>query len=63
MCSAIDVRSRIWLKPWAFARPRSLPASYHAKTQQEPLYRIVCDYIAGMTDTYLIQQYEKYAAS
>ncbi len=44
------------------ARPRSLPASYHAKAQQEPLYRIVCDYIAGMTDTYLIQQYEKFAA-
>lgn len=43
------------------ARPRSLPVSYLAKTQQEPLYRIVCDYIAGMTDTYLIRQYEKFA--
>jgi dGTPase len=43
--------------------PRSLPASYHAKAQQEPLHRIVCDYIAGMTDTYLIRQYEKYAVA
>jgi dGTPase len=42
--------------------PRSLPASYHAKAQQELLERIVCDYIAGMTDTYLIRQYEKYVA-
>jgi dGTPase len=40
--------------------PRSLPASYHAKVQREPLERIVCDYIAGMTDTYLIRQYTKY---
>ena len=42
--------------------PRSLPASYLAKTEQEPVHRIVCDYIAGMTDSYLIQQYEKFAA-
>ena len=43
--------------------PRSLPATYHAKTQQEPVSRIVCDYIAGMTDSYLIQQYGKYVAA
>lgn len=42
--------------------PRSLPASYIAKTEQEPVHRIVCDYIAGMTDTYLIRQYEKSVA-
>jgi len=41
-------------------RPRSLPSSYHAKTAEEPLHRIVCDYIAGMTDSYLIQQYGQY---
>jgi dGTPase len=41
--------------------PRSLPPFYHTQTQQEPLHRIVCDYIAGMTDSYLIQQYAKYA--
>ncbi len=44
------------------ARPRSLPPTYHAQSQQEPLHRIVCDYIAGMTDSYLIRQYEKFAA-
>lgn len=42
--------------------PRSLPAGYLTKTEQEPLHRIVCDYIAGMTDTYLIRQYDKYVA-
>ncbi len=40
--------------------PRSLPASYFTKTQQEPPHRIVCDYIAGMTDNYLIEQYRKH---
>ncbi len=40
--------------------PRSLPAFYHAKSAQEPLRRVVCDYIAGMTDRYLLAQHEKY---
>ncbi len=40
-------------------RPRSLPPFYFAKTQAEPAARIVCDYIAGMTDNYLQMQYRK----
>ena len=40
--------------------PRSLPASYFAKTQREPVHRVVCDYIAGMTDNYLLDQYRKH---
>lgn len=40
-------------------RPRSLPPFYFAKTQAEPASRIVCDYIAGMTDNYLQAQYRK----
>lgn len=40
--------------------PRSLPASYSAQTEQEPIHRVVCDYIAGMTDHYLLEQYRKY---
>jgi dGTPase len=39
--------------------PRSLPAAYFAKTQQEPAHRVVCDYIAGMTDNYLLEQHRK----
>ncbi|MBI1940818.1 MAG: deoxyguanosinetriphosphate triphosphohydrolase [Acidobacteria bacterium] len=42
--------------------PRSLPASYFAKTQNESTHRVVCDYIAGMTDNYLLEQYRKYSA-
>ncbi len=42
-------------------RPRSLPPFYFAKTHEEPLHRIVCDYIAGMTDNYLREQHKKFA--
>ena len=40
--------------------PESLPSSYQEKATQEPLPRIVCDYIAGMTDNYIHEQYEKH---
>ncbi len=40
-------------------QPRRLPASYFAKAQQGPPHRVVCDYIAGMTDNYLLEQYRK----
>jgi dGTPase len=41
------------------AHPRSLPVFYFAQAQHEPLHRIVCDYIAGMTDNYLLEQHRK----
>jgi len=37
-------------------RPRRLPPFYVAQSRQEPLHRVVCDYIAGMTDNYLLLQ-------
>jgi len=40
--------------------PRSLPPFYVAKTREGPTYRVVCDYIAGMTDNYLAEQHRKY---
>jgi dGTPase len=42
------------------AHPRSLPPFYFAQTQKEPAHRVVCDYIAGMTDNYLMEQYRKH---
>jgi dGTPase len=41
--------------------PQRLPASYQEKARQEPLPRVVCDYIAGMTDNYIFEQYERMA--
>ncbi len=37
-----------------------LPRNYREKAAQEPLPRVICDYIAGMTDPFIYQQYEKY---
>jgi dGTPase len=37
--------------------PQSLPAFYFDQSQREPLHRVVCDYIAGMTDHYLLEQH------
>jgi len=42
------------------AHPENLPSSYQEKARQEPLSRVVCDYIAGMTDNYIYERYEKY---
>jgi dGTPase len=46
---------RFWME-----KPESLPSSYKEKATVEPLPRIVCDYIAGMTDNYIYEQYEKH---
>lgn len=40
--------------------PDDLPRTYREKSAHEPLPRIICDYIAGMTDPFIYQQYEKY---
>jgi dGTPase len=40
--------------------PRELPASYQEKTRNEPLHRIVCDYVAGMTDSYILEQHRRF---
>ena len=43
-------------------KPRTLPQNYREKAKEEPLARIVCDYIAGMTDHYIYEQYRKYCS-
>ncbi|HWR15119.1 MAG TPA: deoxyguanosinetriphosphate triphosphohydrolase [Terriglobales bacterium] len=42
--------------------PDDLPSSYQSKSQTESLARVVCDYIAGMTDGFIDAQYQKYCA-
>jgi dGTPase len=41
--------------------PEELPPSYQSKAESEPLARIVCDYIAGMTDNFIIAQHKRHA--
>ncbi len=40
--------------------PQQLPATYQEKTRSEPLHRIVCDYVAGMTDSYIFEQHRRF---
>jgi dGTPase len=41
-------------------RPSALPSYYREKAEQDSLPRVVCDYIAGMTDHFIMEQYEKH---
>ena len=45
----------LWMK-----EPEKLPSSYQEKAAHEPLPRVICDYVAGMTDNYIYEQYGKY---
>lgn len=42
--------------------PGELPPSYQEKMQEEELHRIVCDYVAGMTDNYVQQQHRRFCS-
>jgi dGTPase len=42
--------------------PEELPRSYHEKSQSEPLARVVCDYIAGMTDNFIAEQFRRFCS-
>ncbi len=48
----------LWMK-----NPELLPAPYQEKAEGEPLPRVICDYIAGMTDNYIFQQHERHLGS
>jgi dGTPase len=39
--------------------PQSLPTFYFDQSQRQAVHRVVCDYIAGMTDHYLLEQHRK----
>ncbi|MBI1358489.1 MAG: dNTP triphosphohydrolase [Acidobacteria bacterium] len=37
--------------------PEKMPRFYRERIQTEPAHRVACDYIAGMTDKYLLRRY------
>ena len=39
--------------------PGSLPGHYQEQAKAEPVHRVVCDYIAGMTDGFFYRTYEQ----
>jgi dGTPase len=42
--------------------PNALPHNYQEKAKDESLPRVICDYIAGMTDNFIFEQYEKHVS-
>ncbi|SPF47034.1 Deoxyguanosinetriphosphate triphosphohydrolase-like protein [Candidatus Sulfotelmatobacter kueseliae] len=45
--------------------PEALPHNYQTKAKEanESLPRVICDYIAGMTDNFIFEQYEKHCGA
>jgi dGTPase len=41
------------------SEPRQLPEEVQDRAKTEPLDRVICDYIAGMTDRFAIQEYRE----
>lgn len=41
------------------AQPTLLPLKHQRKAKEEPLKRVICDYIAGMTDRFAIEEYRR----
>ncbi|MGH9684156.1 MAG: deoxyguanosinetriphosphate triphosphohydrolase [Candidatus Acidiferrales bacterium] len=49
--AALDTLFRFFLE-----HPEKMPSSYAQQANSEPRHRVVCDYIAGMTDHFLFRQ-------
>jgi dGTPase len=43
--------------------PEKMPALYVQQAEREPLARVVCDYIAGMTDHFLLKQVREFVGA
>jgi dGTPase len=41
-------------------KPEQLPPSTQARLKKEDKHRVICDYIAGMTDRYALDEYKKF---
>ena len=41
-------------------KPLQLPPATAQRLKKEDKYRVICDYIAGMTDRYALDEYKKF---
>ena len=41
------------------AEPRQLPPHFQGQLEREGVHRVVCDYIAGMTDRFAVEEHQK----
>jgi len=42
------------------SKPQMLPSPYRGKIDTDDKYEVVCDYIAGMTDRYALEEYKRF---
>jgi dGTPase len=42
------------------AKPQQLPPTTQKRLEGESPHRVICDYIAGMTDRYALDEYKKF---
>ena len=45
------------------AQPEALPPAYRERAEQAPPTRVICDYLAGMTDSYIRQLHARLSAA
>ena len=50
-----------WLFDYFLEHPEHIPTGFRENLESEPPARIVCDYIAGMTDGFFLKTYEQFA--
>jgi dGTPase len=62
LASEKDDAERIVGELFAFwmSHPEALPSNYQEKAVEGSLPRTICDYIAGMTDNFIFEQYERH---
>lgn len=54
---SVDALERLFR--YYLAHPETMPPSYSELALREPPHRVVCDYIAGMTDHFLLRQHQE----
>jgi len=42
------------------AKPQQLPPTFQKRLKNDTPHRVICDYIAGMTDRYALDEYKKF---
>jgi dGTPase len=60
--SRMDAEARRWvvgLFETYVSRPRLLPDRFAGRIDEQGVYRVVCDYIAGMTDRFCRDEYRR----
>jgi dGTPase len=50
-----------WLFNFFLANPEQISDGFKGNLETDPLERVICDYIAGMTDSYFMKTYESFA--